>query len=950
MITVIDPNNKVLYINNSNSSNIIKYDTNVHETNNMVRQELINPYVRLLLRRRSDTVITTNYQGKEIDTDFVNSNLINENKQTTIRSNTENEEYVIDLIGYDQNDVNDLHFSNKYLEYSRFDVPNAKRMEGIGIRTIEIVQDNTFITQATIQLSIIYPEQNLTSDNPYNILFASSPTPEIELMVKGIYGYAVTYKFMLNGVPKINFNPENMTMDVILTMVSQQWSPLLSVSMWHLYALPFMQTSSKLKTKLNLRSTEPPTSLYEFIKRGKALYNDLQPLRQNPQLQQRQKDLLDKLDIIKKVINFSQNFNVTYYVFYPSRKVDVIFNKNFSKTTKRYNVTRPSSIDVNRQFTDTYNRFMSSLGQNAYLKETGLLVYSDNVRYIGYEGSNAELDFSEMFKRLENIAADLEREDADIKKNKKEEVNNVIGNVFGKSSQGNIFLPTVENVLKLFCDDIDSFFKLIRDVTIKAEGKLNERTKLVDTGFGGIDGVHAFPIYAEYDVNSNGVGSLNKKMPKYEDFDEVKLIKDFYNSSIFMNFYNSELKNEGVTSTNELYVNQTAINRDKASIDNISSVEVLLDNYYYSIKYIVDKYVKGYKTGDLTGYPYSDNLTLFERFKFVDRAFNKIDGNILLDFSFLTDNDLDDKDVYSIIQELLKRNNFAIYPMESFNVFDKDKIQGIFEPQEIGRGQQEPLFLVQLRNDKLTQTDSNLTHISDSIKDANTFPSDFKTDVSDNNIDSNAICFRVGYKESNQSYFTGFSVKGVENVKTEEYLKIQQDIIRKAGKSTSLILGQSYYDYYTSMSYTATINTLLNVNIQPTQFFDLANIPIHYGVYRIRRVVHKISEDSMLTEFTGDKISKYITPFSTTFSQAIDMYYDSLSNLLNTNEENNVGVSNQKTFDNFVRLNNINTNVQENDTSLIIDLGYRQIIIDKNYSDNYDFSFKPEYIFRNNNV
>jgi Leucine-rich repeat (LRR) protein len=106
----------------------------------------------------------------------------------------------------------------------------------------------------------------------------------------------------------------------------------------------------------------------------------------------------------------------------------------------------------------------------------------------------------------------------------------------------------------------------------------------------------------------------------------------------------------------------------------------------------------------------------------------------------------------------------------------------------------------------------------------------------------------------------------------------------------------------------------------------------------------------MLTEFTGDKISKYITPFSTTFSQAIDMYYDSLSNLLNTNEENNVGVSNQKTFDNFVRLNNINTNVQENDTSLIIDLGYRQIIIDKNYSDNYNFSFKPEYIFRNNNV
>jgi hypothetical protein len=46
-------------------------------------------------------------------------------------------------------------------------------------------------------------EKNLTSDNPYNIIFASSPTPEIELMVKGIYGYAVTYKFMLNGVPKI---------------------------------------------------------------------------------------------------------------------------------------------------------------------------------------------------------------------------------------------------------------------------------------------------------------------------------------------------------------------------------------------------------------------------------------------------------------------------------------------------------------------------------------------------------------------------------------------------------------------------------------------------------------------------------------------------------------------------------------------------------------------------
>jgi hypothetical protein len=48
--------------------------------------------------------------------------------------------------------------------------------------------------------------------------------------------------------------------------------------------------------------------------------------------------------------------------------------------------------------------------------------------------------------------------------------------------------------------------------------------------------------------------------------------------------------------------------------------------------------------------------------------------------------------------------------------------------------------------------------------------------------------------------------------------------------------------------------------IQPTQYFQLSNIPMFNGAYMILSVEHDISNNSMTTSFTGVKIHKYPLP------------------------------------------------------------------------------------------
>ena len=68
------------------------------------------------------------------------------------------------------------------------------------------------------------------------------------------------------------------------------------------------------------------------------------------------------------------------------------------------------------------------------------------------------------------------------------------------------------------------------------------------------------------------------------------------------------------------------------------------------------------------------------------------------------------------------------------------------------------------------------------------------------------------------------------------------------------------YNLYENRAYRATITGLGNAMIQPTQYFQLDNVPIYNGAYVILSVEHDITANKMSTSFSGTKILRYPIP------------------------------------------------------------------------------------------
>ena len=57
--------------------------------------------------------------------------------------------------------------------------------------------------------------------------------------------------------------------------------------------------------------------------------------------------------------------------------------------------------------------------------------------------------------------------------------------------------------------------------------------------------------------------------------------------------------------------------------------------------------------------------------------------------------------------------------------------------------------------------------------------------------------------------------------------------------------------------------------IQPTQYFQLENVPLFNGAYLIIGVEHSIKPNHMSTEFNGVRILKYPSPIVTEFAKSV---------------------------------------------------------------------------------
>ena len=371
---------------------------------------------------------------------------------------------------------------------------------------------------------------------------------------------------------------------------------------------------------------------------------------------------------------------------------------------------------------------------------------------------------------------------------------------------------------------------------------------------------NTFKMSNDYPDTYQSIKSMN------DDDTDMGKAKQRINEEYFTKFLN-ELYNQIENKRADAIKKENEDNKKKNDEDVITQT-------YYSFKNINDKWLTGPTNTKTWGYPFNrENKKLIDSFVFVDRAMNPA-GDTMLNAEILIDL-FDDPNVsvFSVLSQLLSLNGFEFFPLQNFMIGD-GSWEECFEIDTSGSIDDRPAFVcMYIGGTSSYPTSVQNGFVNDGIEDlSNVDVKDFSTEEcppypkNDNQLSENADfpyhtvrAFRVRFGEQNQSMFTNIKIDSKEYPETNESIQI---LSRLAGdnKEHAIPKGQNLYNLYENRSYKATVTGLGNMMIQPTQYFQLENIPLFNGAYIILSVEHDISANKMTTSFSGTKILKYPIP------------------------------------------------------------------------------------------
>lgn len=301
----------------------------------------------------------------------------------------------------------------------------------------------------------------------------------------------------------------------------------------------------------------------------------------------------------------------------------------------------------------------------------------------------------------------------------------------------------------------------------------------------------------------------------------------------------------------------------------------IITQMYYSFKNINDKWLSS-PTSANVGYPFSTGGNLIDSFVFVDRAMNPI-GDTVINAEILAEM-FDDPNItlYTALSQILSTNGFEFFPLQNFMNFKTGKWEDSFKIDTSGDIDSQIAFVcMYIGGSASYPATSNNDFKDDGITNIeNPGVSDFSTQdcTGQNPNDDNQVqtypnfpwrtvrAFRVKFGEQNQSMFTNLKIDSKEYPETNESIQILSRLAGDNKLNAPTPKGQNLYSLYENRSYKATVTSLGNAMIQPTQYFQLENVPMFNGAYVILDVEHSITPNSMMTTFSGTKILKYPIP------------------------------------------------------------------------------------------
>lgn len=350
---------------------------------------------------------------------------------------------------------------------------------------------------------------------------------------------------------------------------------------------------------------------------------------------------------------------------------------------------------------------------------------------------------------------------------------------------------------------------------------------------------------------------------KYKSLSELKDIT--YNDQYFGSFFRELHKGLDEISKKKI--------KEESNFSRLSGDEDIITQTYYSFKNINDKWVSGNINNNVNkkGYPFNEgSKSLIDSFVFVDRTMNDISDTII-DPEMLIDMATDyDINVFTVLSQLLSHNGFEFFPLQNFMSFEANEWENSFKILDSTKPSDSLNAFVCMYIGGTSAYPSNIGNssyfVNDGIVDLFEENSNFNPDMGGNDNDRDNFpykkvrAFKVGFGEQNQSMFKDFSVDSKEYPETNESIAILSRLAGDEGQGSSIPIGQNLYSLYENRAYRATISGLGNAMIQPTQYFQLANIPLYNGAYVVLDVEHLIESNKMTTRFSGVKILKYPIP------------------------------------------------------------------------------------------
>jgi hypothetical protein len=122
------------------------------------------------------------------------------------------------------------------------------------------------------------------------------------------------------------------------------------------------------------------------------------------------------------------------------------------------------------------------------------------------------------------------------------------------------------------------------------------------------------------------------------------------------------------------------------------------------------------------------------------------------------------------------------------------------------------------------------------------------------------VAFNVDFGTRNQGIFYSIQLDQNPAAATTEANRVTTDMAMGASGRKVSTQSVSLYNLYKNRSYSCRIESMGNVMIQPTMYFNLRHVPMFRGPYMIQDVEHVIDSGSFKTYFTGTRMPVYSLP------------------------------------------------------------------------------------------